>query len=165
MGIKSPIRDSEYQLGYTGAFSKIPGADRDVKGGIFGQVMIPEKNAQGMNTGRMVPETVAGPATKNPDYKYIYKRANMGSGDELEANVIAKRLSQGADMETARQNASDARRAETNAIESERKRRERMADPTPPAEPRSFDDPGYGDRLRLATQREMESQLRNRRRF
>lgn len=165
MGIKSPIRDSEYQLGYTGAFSKIPGADRDVKGGIFGQVMIPEKNAQGMNTGRMVPETVAGPATTNPDYKYIYKRANMGSGDELEANVIAKRLSQGADMETARQNANDARRAETNAIESERKRRERMADPTPPAEPRSFDDPGYGDRLRLATQREMESQLRNRRRF
>ena len=165
MGIKSPIRDSEYQLGYTGAFRNIPGASRDVTGGIFGQVMIPEKDAQGMNTGRMYPETVAGPKTTNPRYMYRYKRGGMGSGDELEANVIAKRLSQGADMETARQNASDARRAETNAIESERKRRERMADPTPPAEPRSFDDPGYGDRLRLATQREMESQLRNRRRF
>lgn len=167
MGIKSPIRDEGYQLGYTGAFRNIPGASRDVTGGIFGQVMIPEKNEQGMNTGRMIPETVAGPKTTNPRYKYRYKRGGMGSGDELEANVIAKRLSQGADIDTARQNARDARIAETNAIESERKRRERMADPTPPAEPRSFPDPGYGDRLRLATQRERESQelLRNPRRY
>jgi hypothetical protein len=163
MGIKATVRDDDYQLGYTNAFKNLPGASRDATSGIYGQIMVPDPE----KPGKMKPETSAGPRTTNPDYKYIYKRGGMGSGDELEANVIARRLSQGADMETAQQNARDARRAETNAIEAERKRRERMADPTPPAEPSSFSDPGYGDRLRLATQREIESQIaqRNIRRY